>query len=113
MDRWDDLGRVSGDSPVDVFGRVGAEVIVGWSSLSIGCRSRSSGGAHPKTRGFFLSLVGLHHVAMGCGSDPAALGTQSAHSFHKCLPYRPFRLWAFYRLARDFSIIPPRKNSFA
>ena len=38
MDRWDDLGRVSGDSPVDVFGGVGGEVIVGWTSLSIGCR---------------------------------------------------------------------------
>ena len=38
MGRWDDLGRVSGDSPVDVFGEVGGGVIVGWASLSIGCR---------------------------------------------------------------------------
>ncbi len=39
MDCWgDDLGRVSVGSPVDVFGEDGGRGIVGWVSLSIGCK---------------------------------------------------------------------------
>ena len=68
----------------------------------------------PKNPGIFLIVSWSSPRGHGLWpGDPAALGTQSAHSLHKCLPYRPFRSWAFYRLARDFSVIPPRKNSFA